>query len=86
MLYLNPYFMEMHMIFDDNAETAMGIICFIPVVCFPACFIYYLRLIMPLTSGHPAVGSIVSIAAPVFVYCPVILARFKHLNAAMKTE
>lgn len=90
------------MIFDEKAKTRIGMICFLPVVCFLICFLYYLLLIIPLTHGSPEPGSIVGvtranydtlfimlaasaiITAPVFIYCLVLLARFKHLNAATK--
>ena len=51
------------MLFDDKAKTRLGIICFVPFICFFLCFIYYLMLIMPLTSGHPAPGSIANITS-----------------------
>ena len=94
--------MENVMIFDDKAKMRIGIICFLPVVCFLISFLYYLLLIIPLTHGNPVPGSIVSITranydtlfimlaasalitAPVFIYCIVLLTRFKHLNAATK--
>ena len=41
----------------------MAFICFLPVVCFLLCFLYYLALIIPLASGHPAPGSIVGITS-----------------------
>ena len=49
------------MILDDKAKARMGIICFIPVVCFVSCFLYYLMLILPLAQGHQAPGTIVGI-------------------------
>ncbi len=55
--------MENHMILDDKAKTRMGIICFIPVLCFFLCFIYYLVLILPLTQGHQAPASIVGVTS-----------------------
>jgi hypothetical protein len=55
--------MDRLMVLDAKAKNRMGIICFIPVLCFLTCFIYYLVLIMPLTAGHPAPGSIVSITS-----------------------
>jgi len=94
--------MESMMVFDDRAKRRMGFICFLPVVCFALCFVYYLTLSIPLTYGHPQPNSFVGvinrhydflffilaasaiITAPVFLYCIVILARLKHMNAATK--
>jgi hypothetical protein len=53
--------MDKLMVLDDKAKTRIGIICFIPVVCFVLCLLYYFVLIMPLTEGNPAVNSVVSI-------------------------
>jgi len=94
--------MENVMVFDEKAKRRIGLICFIPVACFLACFIYYLMLIVPLASGHHEPSTIVGITrqnydtllfmlaasavitAPVFIYCIVIIARMKSLNAATK--
>jgi len=53
--------MDKLMVLDAKTKKGMGLICFIPVMCFLICFIYYLVLIMPLTVGHPEPGMIVSI-------------------------
>ena len=50
--------MEKIMILDDRAKTRLGLICFLPVLCFGICFLYFLMLVMPLTHGHPVPGSI----------------------------
>jgi hypothetical protein len=94
--------MENVMIFDGSAKSRIGLICFIPVLCFLGCFLYFLSVILPLTHGHPEPGAVVGltranydtlffmlataaiITAPVFIYCIVLLARFKHLNSATK--
>jgi len=55
--------MENLMVFDDKMKKRMGVICFIPVFCFLACFIYYFILILPLTAGHPVPASIVGITS-----------------------
>ena len=90
------------MVFDHGNKRKIGILCFLPVVCFTTCVLYYLTLILPLLDGHPEVNSIVGITrahydslfymlavsalitSPVFIYCLVLLARFKHLNSAVK--
>lgn len=42
------------MVLDAKTKRWMGIICFIPVMCFTLCFIYYLSLILPATgANHP---------------------------------
>lgn len=51
------------MVLDAKTKKTMGVICFIPVICFIICFLYYFLLIMPLTVGHPEPGSIVSITS-----------------------
>ncbi len=94
--------MDKLMVFDEKMKTRMGFICFLPVLCFAASFIYFAILLLPLTHGHPAVSSAVGITsrnydtllimlaasciitAPVFIYCLVLLARMKHMNAASK--
>ncbi len=55
--------MDKHMILDDKTKRKMGVLCFIPIVCFLGCVAYYLSLILPINSGHPAVGSIVSVTS-----------------------
>ena len=94
--------MENVMLFDEKAKRRIGLICFIPVACFLACFIYFLMLIVPLASGHHEPSSVVAITsqnydtllfmlaasaiitAPVFIYCIVIIARMKSMNADTK--
>ena len=94
--------MDKLMVFDEKMKRRMGIICFLPVVCFGICLAYFFLILLPLTHGHPAVSSAVGITsrnydtlfamlaasaiitAPVFIYCLVILARVKHMNAASK--
>lgn len=44
--------MDKLMVLDTNTKRRMGIICFIPVVCFFACFVYYLMLVIPNTGGN----------------------------------
>ena len=53
--------MEKLMILDDRAKARMGVICFLPVLCFLLCFLYYLVLIMPLTHGYQLPASIVGL-------------------------
>jgi hypothetical protein len=95
--------MDNQMVFDEKTKIRMGIICFIPLIAFVACFIYYMILLIPLAEGHYAPGSAVGITsqnydtmlvllamaaiitAPIFIYCLVLLARFKHMNGAEKT-
>lgn len=55
--------MDKFMVFDHKTKTSMGVICFIPIICFTVCFMYYLVLILPLTHGHPQPGSIVTITS-----------------------
>lgn len=94
--------MDNLMVFDDKTKARIGMICFIPIVAFTACLVYYLYLLMPLTQGNYEPGTAVAITsnnyhtlfymiasaaiitAPIFIYCLVLLAKFKHLNAADK--
>ncbi len=94
--------MDNLMVFDDKTKARIGMICFIPIVAFTACLVYYLYLLMPLTQGNYEPGTVVAITsnnyhtlfymiasaaiitAPIFIYCLVLLAKFKHLNAADK--
>ncbi len=94
--------MENLMVFDEKAKTRIGIICFIPIAAFFACFVYYLTLLVPLSEGHHQAAAVVgitsqnydtmlvmlaaaaTITAPIFIYCLVLLARFKHMNSADK--
>lgn len=94
--------MDSLMVFDDKTKARIGMICFIPIVAFTACLVYYLYLLMPLTQGNYEPGTVVAITsdnyptlfymlasaaiitAPIFIYCLVLLAKFKHLNAADK--
>src|ERR1700760_167940 len=55
--------MEKLMILDEKAKTRIGIICFIPIVCFLTCFVYYSILLLPLMQGHHAAASIVGITS-----------------------
>ena len=55
--------MEKIMILDDKAKTRLGLICFLPVVCFGLCLLYFLILILPLTQGHPEPASVVAITS-----------------------
>ena len=51
------------MVLDNKKKTRMGIICFVPVICFLLCFVYYLTLILICASGHTAPGTIVNITS-----------------------
>ncbi len=66
--------MDKLMVFDEKMKTRMGIICFIPVVCFLLCFLYYLILILPLTQGNPQPSSIVGITRSHYDFLFAILA------------
>lgn len=39
------------MVFDEKMKTRTGIICFVPIVCFTFCLVYYLALIFTPSSG-----------------------------------
>lgn len=69
------------MVFDDRTKTRMGIICFIPFLCFFLCFVYYLMLILPLTSGHPAPGMILNITSKNYDTLFVMLATSATITA-----
>ena len=77
----NFYSMENHMILDEKAKTRIGIICFIPVVCFLVCFIYYLILLLPLTEGHHAPASIVGITSTNYSTLLILLASSAIITA-----
>ncbi len=90
------------MVLDEKAKNRIGIICFVPIVAFAICFVYYMILLLPMTDGHNVPAAMVgithnnydvllvmlaiaaTITAPIFIYCLVLLARFRHLNAADK--
>ena len=55
--------MDKHMVLDDKTKNRMGIICFIPVLCFLAAFIYWLAMVLPLTQGHQVPSSIVGLTS-----------------------
>ncbi len=55
--------MEKLMILDDKAKMRLGLICFLPVVCFGLCLLYFLMLVLPLTQGHPQASSVVAITS-----------------------
>lgn len=55
--------MDNLMVFDDREKRRVGIICFIPIICFMVCFVYYLALIIPLAYTPHAAGSIVGITS-----------------------
>jgi len=55
--------MDKLMVLDDKAKKRMGVICFIPVVCFLLSFIYWLILVLPLTQGHQVPSSIVGLTS-----------------------
>lgn len=95
--------MDKLMVLDSKTKKWMGIVCFVPVICFFICFVYYLALVIPETGNYRpySLETITSqnydtlfamlatsaiITAPVFIYCLVVLARMKHMNAAIKLE
>ena len=53
--------MDNMMVLDEKEKRRIGMICFIPLFCFIICFIYYLILLIPLTQGHPAPSTAVSV-------------------------
>jgi len=55
--------MEKLMILDDKAKMRLGLICFLPVVCFGLCLIYFLMLVLPLTQGHSEPASVVAVTS-----------------------
>jgi len=55
--------MDKLMVLDEKAKKRMGIICFIPVVCFLLAFVYWLILVLPLTQGHQAPSTIVGLTS-----------------------
>lgn len=69
------------MILDEKAKTRIGIICFIPVICFSICFIYYSILILPLIEGHHQPGSIVGIISRNYDTLFVLLATSAIITA-----
>jgi len=73
--------MDKFMVLDDKTKAKMGVLCFIPIVCFLACFAYFLALIMPLTSGHPAPGSVVSITSQHYDILFLMLASSSIITA-----
>jgi len=69
------------MVFDDKTKARMGIICFVPILCFFLCFIYYLMLILPLTSGHQVPGAIISITSRNYDTLLIMLATSAIITA-----
>jgi hypothetical protein len=55
--------MDKLMVLDEKTKKRMGIICFIPVVCFLLSFVYWLILVLPLTHGYQAPSSIVGLTS-----------------------
>lgn len=51
------------MVLDEKEKRRIGIICFIPVLCFGLAFIYWLITILPLTQGHQVPNSIVGLTS-----------------------
>jgi len=93
--------MENVMEFDDKRKTRLGIMCFTPILCFLACFVYYIILISSRGNIPAADVGVLSrnydtlfimlassaiITAPIFIYCLVLLAKMKTLNGATKLE
>ena len=66
--------MATHMILDEKAKTRIGIMCFIPIVCFLACLVYYTILLLPLMQGHHEPGSIVGITSTHYNTMLILLA------------
>ncbi len=73
--------MDKLMVFDEKTKTRMGVICFIPVVCFMLCFLYYFILILPLTHGNPEPSSIVGITRQHYDFLFFILAASAIITA-----
>jgi hypothetical protein len=55
--------MEKVLIVDDRLKKRIGVICFMPAVCFFISLVYYLVLLFPLTQGHPQPESAVGITS-----------------------
>ena len=71
------------MILDDKAKARMGIICFIPVVCFLLCFLYFIMLVVPLAHGHQQAASIVGITSRNYDTLFLMLATSAVITAAV---
>ncbi len=93
--------MEKVMEFDDRRKTRLGFLCFTPILCFLACFVYYIILVSSRANIPAADVGVLSqnydtlfimlassaiITAPIFIYCLVLLTRMKTLNGATKLE
>ncbi len=55
--------MDKLMVLDEKEKRRMGVICFIPVLCFLLAFIYWLAVVLPLTQGHQEPSSIVGVTS-----------------------
>jgi hypothetical protein len=49
-------YMDKFMVLDEKTKAKLGVLCLIP-------FAYFLALVMLLNSGHPVVGSVVTITS-----------------------
>lgn len=73
--------MDKLMVFDEKAKKRMGVICFIPVVCFVLCFVYYLILILPVAGAGHDPESVVGITSRNYGFLFLILAASAIITA-----
>lgn len=55
--------MDNLLVFDESAKKKIGWICFAPAIAFLICFVYYVILLLPLTSGHVQPSQVVDITS-----------------------
>jgi len=75
--------MEKVLIVDDRLKKRMGIICFIPAICFFFSLVYYLVLLFPLTHGHPQPESVVGITSQHYNTLFLLLGISATISAAV---
>jgi len=75
--------MEKVLIVDDRLKRRIGIICFLPAVCFFISLVYYLILLFPLTQGHPQPESAVGITSQHYNMLFLVLAISASVSAAV---
>ena len=75
--------MEKVLIVDDRLKKRIGIICFIPAVCFFISLVYYFILLFPLTHGHPQPESEIGITSLHYNTLFLLLAISASVSAAV---
>ncbi len=75
--------MENIMLFDEKMKARTGIICFLPIVSFAFCLVYYLAIILVPSSGAVNTHTIITATSQNYGQLFTVLALSGFLTAAV---